>query len=95
MWVALCPRCGSSSDNLAGERGPKAARLLREVGFEAKYIPEKDISPWHLALEAARSALSAAEVEPLDVHLALTVGLPRGDYRTWALSLAVQKALGA
>jgi 3-oxoacyl-[acyl-carrier-protein] synthase III len=88
------PEAQVAIDDLAGELGPEAARLLRDVGFEAKYVPEKDISPWHLATEAARSALSAAEVEPLDVDLALTVGYPRGDYRTWALSLAVQKALG-
>ena len=56
--------------------------------------PEDDISPWHLATESARAALSAAEVEPEDVDLVLTVGLPRGEDRTWALSLAVQNALG-
>src|SRR3989454_8338791 len=81
-------------DRLVGERTPEAMRLLREVGFEAKHTPHDDISPWHLATEAARSALSAAEVEPQDVDLVLTVGLPRGEYQTWALSLAVQHALG-
>jgi 3-oxoacyl-[acyl-carrier-protein] synthase III len=91
---AALPEARVAIDDLASERGPEAARLLREAGFEAKYVPKNDISPWHLATEAARSALSAAEVEPLDVDLALTVGFPRGDYRTWALSLAVQKALG-
>lgn len=93
MGAAL-PEVRVTIDNLAGELGPEAVRLLREVGFEAKYVPEKDISPWHLATEAARSALSAAKMEPLDVDLVLTVGFPRGEYQTWALSLAVQKALG-
>jgi 3-oxoacyl-[acyl-carrier-protein] synthase III len=88
------PEVRVTTDRLAGERGPEAVRLLREVGFEAKHQPVDDVSPWHLATEAARRALSAAQVEAQDVDLVLTVGLPRGEYRTWALSLAVQNALG-
>ena len=88
------PEVRVTMDRLASEQGPEALRLLREVGFEAMHKPEDDISPWHLATQSARAALSAAEVEPEDVDLVLTVGLPRGEYRTWALSLAVQNALG-
>ena len=88
------PEVRVTTDRLAGERGEEVVRLLREVGFEAKHQPEDDISPWHLATTAARHALSAAQIEPQDVDLVLTVGLPRGEYRTWALSLAVQNALG-
>ena len=88
------PEVCVTMDRLAGERGPETVRLLREVGFEAMHKPADDVSPWHLAIEAARSALSAAEVKPQDIDLVMTVGIPRGEYRTWALSLAVQKALG-
>ena len=88
------PEVRVTMDRLGGERTSEEMRLLREVGFEAKHTPQVDISPWHLATEAARSALRVAEVEPQDVDLVLTVGLPRGEYQTWALSLAVQKALG-
>ena len=94
MWVPLCPRCGSPSITWPASEVRRRRGFSGRSASKTKYIPEKDIQPWHLATEAARSALSAAEVEPLDVDLALTVGLPRGDYRTWALSLAVQKALG-
>lgn len=93
VGVAL-PEVRVTADLLAGARGPEALRLLQEVGFEAKHQPVDDVSPWHLATESARQALEAAQCEPADVDLVLTVGLPRGEYRTWALSLAVQNALG-
>ena len=88
------PEVRVTLDRLNGERTPETARLLGQVGFEAKHTPRTDISPWHLATEAARSALRVADVQPQDVDLVITVGLPRGEYQTWALSLAVQNALG-
>ena len=91
---AALPEVRLSAEEMARGRGPEAPRLLQEVGFEAKHQPVEDISPWHLSTAAGRHALIAAQVEPQDVDLVLTVGLPRGEYRTWALSLAVQNALG-
>lgn len=88
------PEVQVTMDGVDRDRTPDAIRLLLEAGFETKHTPRVDISPWHLATEAARSALRVADVEPQDVDLVLTVGLPRGEYQTWALSLAVQKALG-
>ncbi|MCA1812427.1 MAG: hypothetical protein LC624_00560 [Halobacteriales archaeon] len=72
------------------------AELLADVGFEARHEPTGgDVSPWELSAAAGRAALADAGVEARDLDLVLVVGRFRIEYFTWALSLGVEKELGA
>jgi len=77
-----------------GEAHVDAGELLAAVGLEARHAPERDISPFELAVDASRDALAAADVGPPDVDMILHLGRMRVEYFTWGLSLAVAKELG-
>lgn len=72
-----------------------AVQLRSRVGFEARYEPTADISPWHLMVEASKAALADARLAPDDVDLVLTVGRARLEYLNWATGLSVMDGLGA
>jgi 3-oxoacyl-[acyl-carrier-protein] synthase-3 len=72
-----------------------AVQLRDEVGFEARYQPERDISPWHLLTEASRDAVRDARIPAGDLDLLLTCGRGRMEYLNWATALSVARPLGA
>jgi 3-oxoacyl-[acyl-carrier-protein] synthase III len=74
--------------------GQDATILQTRVGFERKHVPERDVSPWRLAVDAGQLALKDARLRPGDVDQVLHVGRMRVDYFTWGLSLAIMNELG-
>jgi 3-oxoacyl-[acyl-carrier-protein] synthase III len=67
---------------------------LRAVGLEARYSPRHDITPFALAIDAARAAIGQAGVATHEIDLILHVGRMRVEYFSWGLSMAVAKELG-
>lgn len=72
-----------------------AGQLRSKVGFEARFEPAQDISPWHLMVQASQAALADARAQPDDVDLLVTVGRSRLEYLNWATGLSVMDGLGA
>jgi len=71
-----------------------AAHLRATVGLEARYAPQRDITPFALALDASRAALAQAALEPQDIDLIIHIGRMRVEYFSWGPSLALAKELG-
>lgn len=81
---------------IARATGSQAAMLRSRLGFEAAHRAPagRDISPWHLLVEASRAALRDAHLGASDPDLVLTVGRTRLDYLCFAYGLAILKELG-
>lgn len=94
VGTALAPR-RVTAEMLAARGGARAPLLRAEVGLEARHEPERDVAPVTLAVDAARDALREASVKPGEADLVLVAARMRMEYLCWALSLAVQKDLGA
>jgi 3-oxoacyl-[acyl-carrier-protein] synthase III len=71
-----------------------AAVLRDTIGLEARHAPEHDITPFGLAIEAARSALDRAGLVSQDIDLIVQLSRMRVEYFSWGLSMAVAKELG-
>lgn len=77
---------------LAGDRADVAD--LRAVGLKARHSPQHDITPFALAAEATRAAMSDAGLEPPEIDLIVHVARMRVEYFSWGPSMAVAKELG-
>lgn len=74
--------------------GAEVKELRAKIGMEARRAPVHDVAPFQLAVDAARAALSDADVQPKDVDLVVQASRMRFDYFTWGLSLALANELG-
>jgi 3-oxoacyl-[acyl-carrier-protein] synthase III len=94
---ALPPRCVSNAQLVAelGERGVESSDqwIVERTGIRQRYLADAQTTSSQLGTQAARAALSAAQIEPGTIDL-IIVATSTPDYVFPSTACLVQKALG-
>lgn len=71
------------------------AVVIEKLGIRQKHVAEAHDTPSAMAAEAARKALTMAELDPMDVDLIIYHGSEYKDYVVWSAAAKIQHLIGA
>jgi 3-oxoacyl-[acyl-carrier-protein] synthase III len=89
------PKTFLSAADLAAATGIPEDVIARKFGIVRKPVPGPGDTPSAMALEAARTAVQRAGIDPADIGLVIWNGGQHKDYPCWLAGLKVAHELGA
>lgn len=92
--AVFLPQEFEDSAFVAKESGLPIEVVEKKMGIIKKCRAPRDLHPSTMAINAARSAMQAKDIDPLSIDMIIWTGSEYKDYPVWSAGIFVQEALG-
>ena len=85
----------TTSKEISELAGMQQEIVEKKLGILKKPIPGKDDHACQMGIEAARKAISKANINPKDIDLVIYIGEEHKEYLLWTAAIKLQQEIGA